>query len=513
METAEGWTTNRARELRERLSLLGRPFVAGERLGVVLTVLFFFLAFLTYYLTRSSVFFTPPTSHFPFVPEQTYFKGFVHAADALLSGRLDIPNAADLRYLDWAFYKGKYYLVEPILPAVVLMPGVALWGVALNQTLASVVIGGITASAVYRLMRGLTDKVSVQVWLTILFVFGTIYWWAATDGSTSQFNQTLAVLFVFLAIHETLVAKRPFLAGVFLGAAHLCRLPIVLAFPFFVIMFADQWLPESDEKSLIKRVNLIPLLKLCTGLGVFVALGMVYNYLVFDTPLPSGMHYYKTDDPNDQYAVKIAAGLFKAEYIPNHFPRIFSALPIFRSGAPYVLPSWAGMAFWATTPAFLYAFFAGVTNKLVIRSGLALLAVAIALMFVINPVGRGLPIHVDFNPPFSLEYYPFALLVLLGLYVGFRNRLVLACWAAIIPIGLTHFTFGLTEGWPQFGYRFALDYYPFLFLLTWAAIGSKIKWHHMGLITLGIIVNLWGVVWIHQFQAHGYLGLEWVAWG
>jgi len=517
VETAEGWRTGRAKGLRERLSFL-EPVLTGERLGLVLTVLFFFLAFLTYYFTRSDlVTFSERVafsgSDFPFVPRDTYFKGFVHGANALLDGRLDIANAGELRFLDWAFYEGKYYLVEPILPAVILVPGVALWGVALNQTFASVIIGGITASAVYRLMRGLTDKVSVQIWLTILFVFGTIYWWVATDGSTSQFNQAVAVLFVFLAIHETLVSKRPFLAGVFLGAAHLSRLPIVLAGPFFVIMFADQWLPETGEKSLIKRIKLMPLIQFGTGLGVFVLLGMIYNFIVFDTPLPSGMHFYKTDDPNDAYALRIAAGLFKLEHIPNHFPWIFSALPIFRSEAPYVLPSWGGMAFWVTTPAFLYAFFAGVKNKLVIRSGLALLAGMIALMFVINPVGRTLPIHVDFNPPLSFEYFPFALLVLLGLYVGLRNRLVLACWAAIIPIALTHFTFGLTEGWPQFGYRFALDYYPFLFLLVFAAIGARIRWHHMSLIALGVIVNLWGVLWVFKFQADGFLGLEWVAWG
>jgi hypothetical protein len=35
----------------------------------------------------------------------------------------------------------------------------------------------------------------------------------------------------------------------------------------------------------------------------------------------------------------------------------------------------------------------------------------------------------------------------------------------------------------------------------------------MSLITLAIIINLWGVLWFFQFHAHGYLGLEWVIWG
>jgi hypothetical protein len=178
------------------------------------------------------------------------------------------------------------------------------------------------------------------------------------------------------------------------------------------------------------------------------------------------MHYYKTDDPNDAYAQKIAAGLFKAEYIPNHFPIIFKALPIFRSEAPYVLPSWAGLAFWASTPAFLYAFFAGVKKRVVIRPLLIFLAVALTFIVLSNgktdPAAGGFSVPFDLDLPYGIEYYPFALLILFGLFIGFqqRDKLILACWAAIIPIGLLHFTFGLTEGWPQFGYRFALDYYP-----------------------------------------------------
>ncbi len=474
----------------------------GRRRGVLLTVLFFFLAFLVYYLTHS---------------EQVYGRDYVHAADAFLQGRLDIPNAGDFRYMSWALYEGKYYIVEPIMPVLIILPGVALYGVAFNQTLASVVIGGLTASAVHRLMRGLTEKLSAQVWLTLLFMFGTNYWWVASDGNTTQFSHTVAVFFLFLAFYETLVAKRPFLAGLFLGAAHLSRLPVVLGLPFFIVMFADQWLPQSDDKSLLKRVNLVPLIQLGTGVGIFVALGMVYNYLAFETPLPSAYHYYQPDDPNDLYAQKIAGGLFGARYIPDHLPGAFKALPIVTSEAPYVLPSWAGLSFWATTPAFLYAFVAGVKSKAVIRALAVFVALALAVLVLssgpsdASPGGFELdafPVDVDLR--YGIEYYPFALLILFGLTIGLRDRFVLACWSAIIPIGLMLFTYAFSGGWPQFGDRFALDYYPFVFLLVVRAVGSDLRWHHKLLIALAIMINLWGVLWIFHFNANDFLGLEWV---
>jgi hypothetical protein len=32
----------------------------------------------------------------------------------------------------------------------------------------------------------------------------------------------------------------------------------------------------------------------------------------------------------------------------------------------------------------------------------------------------------------------------------------------------------------------------------------------MALIMASVVINLWGVTWIYQFQRHAYLGLEWV---
>ena len=493
METGEERAASRAERIWLRLLPFGQSIFESNRRGVLLTFGFFWVAFLGYYFTHA---------------DQTYFRDFVHLANAFLHGRLDVANAEELPNLNWALYKGKYYVVEPLMPAVILMPGVAIYGVALNQTLASVFIGGLNASAVHRLMRGLTEKVSVQVWLTLLFVFGTPFWWVATDGSTSQFSHVVAVLFLFLAIYQTLVAKAPFTAGLLLGAAHLSRLTTILTLPFFIIMFADLWLPVSNERSLLKRINLRPLRKLGAGVAIFVGLGMVYNYIAYETPLPSGMNYYAADPGG-----RVSRGLFDIKYITNHLPILFKAMPVFRSEPPYVLETWLGAAFWVTTPAFLYAFFAGVKNKVVIRAWMALLAVTIAVIVLSNssPGGFKLPFNLDL--PYNLELYPFALLVLSGLFIGLRDRLVLACWLAIIPVALVHFTFGLTEGWPQFGYRFALDYSPFLFLLTVKAFGDRIMWHHKLFILAAIAVNLWGVVWLFKFHVNNYLGFEWVIWG
>ena len=68
-------------------------------------------------------------------------------------------------------------------------------------------------------------------------------------------------------------------------------------------------------------------------------------------------------------------------------------------------------------------------------------------------------------------------------------------WQQQAVSGLSHGTWGFT----QFRYRFAVDFYPFLFLLTVKGIGNEIKWHHKILIIIGILVNLWGVLIIQRF--------------
>ncbi|MER3445510.1 MAG: hypothetical protein C4291_01135 [Candidatus Dadabacteria bacterium] len=90
-----------------------------------------------------------------------------------------------------------------------------------------------------------------------------------------------------------------------------------------------------------------------------------------------------------------------------------------------------------------------------------------------------------------------------ALFADIKSKITLACWSGIIPIAFLLFTKNGT-GWTQFGYRYAMDFYPFLLLLTVNGIGDRIMWHHRLAICIGILVNLWGVLWINKF--------EWFRW-
>ena len=169
---------------------------------------------------------------------------FVYLADAFLHGRVHIPYDPYLP-IEWAIKDGKYYIIPPPMPAIIILPGVLLYGLAMNQALASIVVGALNASVVTGVVRGIRERLTTQVWLVLLFAFATIFWYTAINGGVWFFSHVVATIFLFLAIYATLNRKNPLLAGLCLGGAYMSRYPTMLSLPFFIIMFSDQWLPTD----------------------------------------------------------------------------------------------------------------------------------------------------------------------------------------------------------------------------------------------------------------------------
>jgi hypothetical protein len=325
------------------------------------------------------------------------------------------------------------------MPAILLLPYVALWGLKANQTLAAVFFGSLNVSLFFILMRRLTLTPSLQLWMACLFAFGTIHWYLASIGSAWYIAHVVSFLFLTLAIYATISKKPPFLIGLLVGAAYWTRLPTILSLPFFVIMLAERWLPQSSTSPRLRRIRLKPLVQLGTGIGIFVGADLLYNYARFRTPRDIAYSTQASHEPK-----LYPSGLFDISYIPHHLWILFLKPPVFTEHAPYVKPSLLGLSILITTPAVVYS---------------------------------------------------------LG---AIRSRLSIACWSAIVPVALLNFTHGGT-GWQEFGYRFAMDFYPFLLVLT--ALGIRDRSDPRGraprmakaLIGLSILVNVWGVLWINKF--------------
>ena len=381
-------------------------------------------AFVIYFLTTNG--------------EPTQFNNFVVLAEAFLNGRLHLYQ--DIYWMELAVYNGRYFVVPPPVPAILMMPVVAVAGFDTNQTIISYIFGAANVSLAFLAASCITRSRKVQIWTAVMFGFGTIHWWVASNGGVWMFSQTISVTFLFIAIILSFKKAHPLLTGLSLGASYWTRLPTILSFPFFMAMYFDEWYRSDSTQSIIRRINLKPLIYMGLGAGIFVVFNAVYNYLRFDTPFD--ISYYLIPGIFEERWYQ--SGIFDISYFPRHLKIIFARLPNFSGEFPYVTPSWNGLAIWITTPAFIFA-----------------------------------------------------------LRAGIRSKMAIGCWLSILLIAFVDFCHG-TWGFQQFGYRFAVDFYPFLFLLTVKGIGDRIRWYHIALIVIGILVNLWGVLWIYKFGWVGY---------
>jgi hypothetical protein len=372
-----------------------------------------------------------------------WYNYYVRLADAFLHGRLYLTdNPTWLNELVPNPSGPGFYVVYPPLPAVLMTPLVAIFGLDLNQTLICVFVGACAVVVAYFVAKDVAKKPkehqdgheSRYLWFTALFGFGTIFWWLSSNGSVWLTAQVFSVFFLLLAIHEAFTKARPLVMGLLVGASFWCRLPTILGILFFAGLIISRQQTTGWTQKI--RCSLKPLVLLALGAGVFVVLDLAYNYVRFGAFFD--VAYWMI--PGVLNEPWFSHGLFSLQYIPENLQPFLTWLPTFDLTAPFMHAPIQGIAIWFTTPAFIFA----------LRSNL-------------------------------------------------KDAVNWSAWAAIFAIALVIFMKGLS-GW-GFGYRYAVDFYPFLFVLAVRGMGVKLRWYHKLLIVLGVVVNLWGTLAFNRFPS------------
>lgn len=169
----------------------------------------------------------------------------------------------------------------------------------------------------------------------------------------------------------------------------------------------------------------------CLPIFVTIGIWMLYNHMRFANPFESGYSYLNKESI-DLYQ---KYGLFHVRYLfKNIYYAFLSFMPV-GTTFPYIRPDPWGNGLFFATPAFLFIFCA-------------------------------------FN----------------------KAPLTLACWAGLLPILLSLMLYSWT-GWTQFGYRYSIDFLPFLILLTSIGMGSRPPIFAKGLLFLSVIINFLGMRW------------------
>jgi len=317
-----------------------------------------------------------------------------------------------------------FYVVYPPMPAILLVPFVFLFGKNFPQQYLAHFLGALLVVLTMKLSYLIKKDKQLALWSGALVGLGSIVFYLSSVGSAWYLGQITAAFFLMAALVECLDKKRPVVISILLGAAYLSRPHTILSLPLYIYLMRE------------KLPNIKNYLKLAIPFLIFLAFDSIYNLVRFGVPWNKG-YFLIPGTLNEPWFSK---GIVHPSYILEDLKVAFLMGPKFLNHFPYLQPSWAGMAIWITTPAFIFA-----------------------------------------------------------LKASLKEMVVKLSWLSILLIFLVVGAHGGT-GFAQFGYRFAVDFYPFLIFLTIKGIAkTKLKPIHWALLFLGILVNLWGVIWINKF--------------
>jgi len=353
---------------------------------------------------------------------------YVHLAQAWLQGRLDLEGSPPGTN-DWACFDtvdegpcppGRYsfsgpeaeryrwYVSFPPFPAVLLLPVVAIFGLGTLDALFWALFAGLGPMLLFVVLRflresgqsGRTERDDLLV--TALFAIGSVYYFAAVQGTVWFAAHVVAAAFICLYLLYAFGARRPLAAGLALGLAFLCRPATLLLAGFFALQ-AITVAKDEDRPWSTSALRLFRALAMfALPLGLIVAAAMWHNAARFGDPFEFGHRFLQI-----RWRSRIETwGLFSTHYLPRNLTVFLLSLPWLIESSPFIRITRHGLALWFTTPNLLWSLW---------------------------------PRKLDAT--------------------------VVALWAGIVPTALCTLLYQNT-GWIQFGYRFSLDYLPLVFVLV-----------------------------------------------
>ncbi len=272
----------------------------------------------------------------------TVYDYFARLAQAFVAGRwwLDAPPAWLNELLPCG--EGRYCAVYPPLPALAVLPFLAVLGDGAAQTTASAVAGGLSAAPAYLTLRRLGAPWRVALATTVFSIVGTTLWFTASDGRAWYIAHSVALALASFAVLAAVEGRPAWLVGAAIGAAALARPPLGLAALGLALIVARR------RREPLPRVLLVGAI----GIAPFALALALYDLLRFGSPLETGYARLAIGDPF------FADGLFSLAHVPRHLYAMVVQAPDFVDGAfpLYVRPNWVGVSLLLTSPTFVFAF-------------------------------------------------------------------------------------------------------------------------------------------------------------
>ncbi|HEX2672232.1 MAG TPA: hypothetical protein VHM25_15235, partial [Polyangiaceae bacterium] len=225
------------------------------------------------------------------IHEHTPWNHFALLADAWRQGRLDLggPPPAYTGNNDFSHFDGKWYVVFPPFPALLLLPIAALvkdparvcdgqfflWCAGLSPALLFLAL-----EKLRRFGRSNLDELG-NVGLSLSFAFGSVYFFCAEQGTVWFAAHVVGAALAAAYLLFALEAEQPFLAGLALGLGFATRTPLLLAAPLFVLEAVRTARPRLTRSLLI----------FAAPVSAIVLLTLLHNQRRFGDPFEVGYRF------------------------------------------------------------------------------------------------------------------------------------------------------------------------------------------------------------------------------
>ncbi len=361
------------------------------------------------------------------VNEHNYFHYLAHAFNQGAVHLIERPTTThDLTVVD-----GKLFLYWGPVPAVLLAPFVAIFGISWPDSWVTLLLGALLSTLTLFLLRASTALYGRPGFrgflLTAVFTFGSPLLPLALNGGVWATSQLFATTFLCAGICVALSplgTRRILIASTLVGLACLSR-PSMAGAAVWLLFRIYQNEKGSPFRRTGQKIGLALVV-----LGICVAAQLAYNYARFGDLFESGFSGQRVASVFQRNA--ILYGQLSFHNIPTNFYYHYIAYPF-----PITSETLWGGSLFLMTPLYIGAFWSvfrrggprGFELSLWVACGLIALP-----SLLVNGTG-----WAQLGPRYTLDYAPFLILLVSSGIQTWPKRLVLL--TALVSVG--HYLYGL----------------------------------------------------------------------
>jgi hypothetical protein len=347
----------------------------------------------------------------------TIRQDFVILGRAFLEGKMYFPDS----YIqitnghDSAIYNGQYFWPLGPFPTILILPFVFIFEhfyLFFRQEYASFFLTILIAWLIVLIGKKAGYQLKDNLYWCLAFIFGSVFIQVALSPNCWFFAQTVTTALLFWLIYESLNKKRPWLLGIISAFTLATRISAGIGSIIFVVLL--NLFIKKKKATFIKQL-------LFFFLPIIFMLGLLafYNYARFQNILEFGYNYQIVDGETLYLAKQY--GLFSLVHIPGnlYYFLLASPLPVFRDEVshvlkfPFITNNLWGTSIFITSPYFAYLFLIKYKEKL---NKILLISAILTSILVFSYYGIGFT-QVGYR--YSLDFLPFLFVLLM---LGYKEK-------------------------------------------------------------------------------------------